>query len=592
MQICIEQEHNRLFGIAMKKTFFLIVGLSLIMSGMSQQQVSLGEAIHVANLKAEANKTTIRRTYTKNDSLGNPLLYEILLENNMTILVSGNKQCPPILAEFQNGTGMSALNNQDVFPSGFNILMEQYEKNIERCYKVPVSSLRTHQEWDSLLSRNAANYLARNRSEIILMSSQWGDKYSNDSIDNQAYNYYAPTVNGCKCPVGCAAVAMGQIMNYWNYPMFLIADSVIFDWCNMGDDILVTQPCYQTRKEAIGKLLKVCGDAANTVYSCNHSSATKANVKNALSNTFYYHTSSGFTLVPSAPDPNNPELQPFFDLFWDDVNDNINDGRPILCRGIASDNTSHYFVCDGKSSYFRLHFNWGMNGQGDGFFNVLSDLPMGYDFTLNVEMLMNIYPNINITANSDTIKLTDFYSQNLNSAGNIPIYGFVPSTGQVLISASASSSSSWRTIPSGESSIYQAHGEIILQDGFTAENGCDFIARISPCINCHEEDMVYATSPSANTTSIIDLPSPTDIPDAKNIIFPNPTDGELTMNVEGTVESIVIYNLQGQPVGGWHMLAVSDGNVTIDVRPLRSGTYLLCVRTTDGKVTTGRFVRK
>lgn len=405
----------------MKKTLIFIVGITLMMSGLSQQQVSVSEAMHIANLKAEANNTKIQRTFTKNDSLGNPLLYEILLENNITILVSGNKQCPPILAEFYNGTGMSALNNQDVFPGGFNILMEQYEKNIERCYKVPVSSLRTHQEWDSLLSGNAADYLARNRSEIILMSSQWGDKYSNDSIDNQAYNYYAPTVNGCKCPVGCAAVAMGQIMNYWNYPMFLIADSALFDWCNMGDSIVTTQSCYQTCKNAIGKLLKVCGDAANTVYSCNHSSATKTNVKNALSNTFYYHTSSGFTLVPSAPDPNHPELQPFFDLFWDDVNDNINDGRPILCRGIASDNTSHYFVCDGKSSYFRLHFNWGMNGQGDGFFNVLSDLPMGYDFTLNVEMLMNIYPNINITANSDTIKLTEFYSQNLNSAGNIPI---------------------------------------------------------------------------------------------------------------------------------------------------------------------------
>lgn len=559
-----------------------------MMSGLSQQQVSVSEAMHIANLKAEANNTKIQRTFTKNDSLGNPLLYEILLENNITILVSGNKQCPPILAEFYNGTGMSALNNQDVFPGGFNILMEQYEKNIERCYKVPISTLRTHQEWDSLLSGNAADYLARNRSEIILMSSQWGEKYSNDSIDNQAYNYYAPTINGCKCPVGCAAVVMGQIMNYWNYPMFLIADSAMFDWCNMGDSIVTTQSCYQTCKDAISELLIVCSDAANTTYSCNHSTATKTNVKNALSNTFYYHTSSGFIPVPPLPDPNNPDSQLAFDSFWDNVNDNIDDGQPILCRGIASDNTSHYFVCDGKSSYFRLHFNWGGNGQGDGFFNVLSEYPMGYNFTVNVEMLMNIYPNINITTNIDTIKLTDYYTQNLNSAGNIPSYSFVPSTGQVLISASASSSSSWRTIPSGESSIYQAHGEIILQDGFTAENGCDFIAKILPCIGCNPENMAFISNNNVIEESSIQktpLSSHSDL-------FPNPTEGELKMSVGGTVESIVVYNLQGQPVGGWHMLAVSDGNITIDVRPLRSGTYLLCVRTTDGKVTTGRFVRK
>ena len=42
-----------------------------------------------------------------------------------------------------------------------------------------------------------------------------------------AYNYYVTethdncSCNSQRCPAGCVAVAVAQIMKYWNYPVYL-----------------------------------------------------------------------------------------------------------------------------------------------------------------------------------------------------------------------------------------------------------------------------------------------------------------------------------------------------------------------------------
>lgn len=79
----------------------------------------------------------------------------------------------------------------------------------------------------------------------------------------------------------------------------------------------------------------------------------------------------------------------------------------------------------------------------------------------------------------------------------------------------------------------------------------------------------------------------------QHTLYPNPTSGKLTMAVMGEVQDIVIYNTLGQPVGGWNLQVVADDEyITLDVSPLPTGTYLLTVRTTDGKTRTGRFVKQ
>ena len=168
-----------------------------------------------------------------------------------------------------------------------------------------------------------------------------------------------------------------------------------------------------------------------------------------------------------------------------------------------------------------------------------------------------------------------------------------------LISAGPSSPISWRTIPYGATATYQAHEEVLLQDGFTVEEGAEFTAQIVPCPNCENrgEGVVEegpgdsnANPQGADTEEVLNArPS---FPVSLTDLYPNPTSGELTVTAEGEVQAIVIYNAMGQPVGGWNMLSMAGGRITLDVSPLPDGTYLLTVRTIDGKTRTGKFVKQ
>ena len=68
-------------------------------------------------------------------------------------------------------------------------------------------------------------------------------------------------------------------------------------------------------------------------------------------------------------------------------------------------------------------------------------------------------------------------------------------------------------------------------------------------------------------------------------LFPNPTDGPLTMATDGMAEAVFIHDLAGRPVGGWHLDALTETFVTLDVSALRPGTYLLTVVIPSGTVT-------
>ena len=166
-----------------------------------------------------------------------------------------------------------------------------------------------------------------------------------------------------------------------------------------------------------------------------------------------------------------------------------------------------------------------------------------------------------------------------------------------LTSASATSDASWRTIPTGATAVYQAHEEIILQDGFEAQLGCEFEARIEPCEQCEElrressseydEDVARGDYDrnEENLYSTGRVPQTTD-PD----LFPNPTDGPLTMYTDGEPKEVFVHTLDGRPVSGWRLTSHGDNFVTIDVSPLRSGPYLLSVVTSSG-TRTARILR-
>lgn len=180
------------------------------------------------------------------------------------------------------------------------------------------------------------------------------------------FNNLCPTVGTQRCPTGCVATAMAQVMKYWNYPEsgkgrvtcsagWLRLDGIKFEWDKMLDSY--NGDYTKDQANAVATLMQAAGYACNMSYSPNGSGALSINAAKCLSANFKYN-------------PNIQYLQRsyFNATTWADViYAEIAAGRPILYGG-QSTSVGHEFVCDGYDGNGYFHFNWGWGGMSDGYF--------------------------------------------------------------------------------------------------------------------------------------------------------------------------------------------------------------------------------
>ncbi len=172
---------------------------------------------------------------------------------------------------------------------------------------------------------------------------------------------------------GCVATAMAQVMNYYSYPdrgrgsveyeyegnvYAMDFSSVSFQWDQMRDD-------YSTGGDgrAVAELMKACGHAVKMMYGMNASGAYMVDLVPAMTRNFNY--SSRASLIDRSGIPTN---------VWEDmVYDQISQGMPLLMAGRTDPSCysdGHAFICDGYSDSGLFHFNWGWNGDYDGWFSL------------------------------------------------------------------------------------------------------------------------------------------------------------------------------------------------------------------------------
>ena len=574
---------------AMKKIVFNIY-LFVSVLGVCQTRVSSHEAVFCAiramELRDYSNFRVNRVSYDITEQ-GDTLMFEVGMSNGYAVLLSGVKSCIPILAIYKSDVGQSIFLQTDLPAASF--LVSLYRKMIEdqlsgNC-RINIPS-----EWEFFLDTNVITM--NPRAPSYLLATNWQEKESNDGFDSVAYNEQCPIIYGCHTPAGSAAVAMGQVMYYWNYPFSPIANNQQFYWCNMGDALITTDNCYETKRKSISNLLGECGSVTHSNYSCSYTETDPDNVIDAMYSYFHYYCDDEFKRQPFNPDPAHPEYAAPFQNFWDKIEDNIDEGRPII--GFLSEGDErYYFVCDGYDDDFSIHLNWGEERLNGDYFI--------YPFELKAFYLFGVSPKIEFSVGR-RICLSDYYASCSSQIGNIPLYTIVPYTSDTLISASIISNSTWRTIPTGATAVYQAHEEINLEDGFEAEYGCEFEARIEPCEQCENGqrggmvagDGSIDSSFGEQDDTITDdrayaMGEPRNTPLAD--LFPNPTDGLLTMVTDGMAEGVMVFDLLGHPIGGWHLDVLTEALVTLDVSTLLPGPYLLVVSTPSGTFTV-RFLRR
>ena len=192
-------------------------------------------------------------------------------------------------------------------------------------------------------------------------------------------------------PVGCVAMAMAQIMDYYQYPNQGIGThsyyaegygnqtvdfgATTYNWENIPDyltdyNIDVETLCYH------------CGVSVDMYYGTSGSGAYPSDVVFALQTYFGYADSMQFL------NKNN-----YSEEYWDNLLKNeLNHLRPIHYSG-RGDEGGHAFICDGYEDNNYFHFNWGWDGLFNGFYTLDNLNPRTSTFNLSQSAIIGIHPN-------------------------------------------------------------------------------------------------------------------------------------------------------------------------------------------------------
>ena len=205
------------------------------------------------------------------------------------------------------------------------------------------------------------------------------------------------------CPegtvVGTAAVAMGIVMNYHQWPLqgtgthsyhdsqsdtdhSVDFESTSFDWNAMPEDIT---NCTEAQADVMADLFYKCAVAANSKFHSSKTSIYGSLLPPALIGYFKY-----------MPTIRNKEYQ------YEDIKANgyallkkeIDEGRPVIGLVLFNKSYSRYhaFVVDGyKDNVF--HINWCRNGEGNGYYSLDNLNNSGLEFWCDPVFIVGITPN-------------------------------------------------------------------------------------------------------------------------------------------------------------------------------------------------------
>ena len=589
----------------MKKILFCFLIIALTIPTFAQQQVSKDEAINAAINKMknvgypQADRGTIKGVYdyVRNDTV---ILYEVCFMNDLHVILSGSKSCKPIMGYGVINDANSLLNTANFSIEPLTGLIENYMYINDCCIKNQLEPIYKD-EWDNLQTYNQ-----RDDVYIVvepMIQTTWTQYYSNGDI--HAFNYYVQE-NCSSCPddnpfapIGCPAVAMGQIMNYWKYPIKNPNTLLPYEWCDIESNLLrywfgKLRSNYVAEKIAIARLLKDVADEAETVYcalgQCQSGSVEIWDQKQA----FHKYGYKEAKVVRQRYHWNN----------WGNMmKRELDNGRPICYRAGIID--GHFFVMDGYKSDDYFHVNLGkINNTIDWY--TFEDIAEQFGGIINGWQcaIINIYPTVNASYSycdyladqsiQEVPSLIDYY----RNFPNYEPYDITPRHSKVLKSVTEEEDpdGKYRTIPSGKLAAYKAKDKIVLRPGFHAEYGSNFTATIDDCKLCDgKSDIQYSTE--RNEYSNGDDEKLYDYLNSKNesgnaqqeiTVFPNPTTSSFFVSVkDGTIKRCEIFNLFGTEI----MRIDEMDNGTINCSNLVPGIYMLKVTTTNGKTLFTKIIK-
>lgn len=338
---------------------------------------------------------------------GHTLVYEVIFKNNASVLLAGVKSCKAIIGYRYRTGGVSVLNqSSDEVSPGMNIFLEKCCAQInyainEAEYKNFVTS-----EWTDLLKADGKQKFPQQGGLYgPLLTSVWGQTRAYPKVCD-GYNFLVTeTVDKCacadirKCPTGCVATAMAQIIRYWKYPLTSPYTGEQYYWDRMTDTLKAKSPNFKAERLMISRLMRDCGLSAGMHY------CYASKMYGCQSFAWPEKARDGFVATFGFSDKAERKLRSSYGTkSWKAmIIEEIKRGCPVLyaSASLAVNNFAecgHAYVCDGYNANTDMfHFNWGYDGEANGWYSI-DDLvtkvsKLDYNWNHLERMIINIYPS-------------------------------------------------------------------------------------------------------------------------------------------------------------------------------------------------------
>lgn len=429
----------------MKNTLTTLILSILTATAATAGTVSVNDAQKAAanfyHLKSNSRSVvngTLKYTRTEMDGTVDFYVFDFAPAKGF-VIISANDNLTPII-----GYSIESNFNTQFAKTGLNDWMNHAASHIYQAIQDNAqASQKISAQWIAYLQGNKP---AISKSEVVtpLLATAWGQ----DTFYNQACPYNS--TDNQTCQAGCVAVAMAQIMKYWNYPAqgtgSFVYDNVPpnFLW-NYGTQTANFGTTTYNWSAMPNHLNDTNNNVANLIYQCGVAAEMSYGDMNQGG-------SSAYTLASEAPSWHNTAQSAFASYFSYNPNTlqgvieaqytstawvsmletELLEGRPVQYVGYDSIYGGHAWVCDGFDENDNFHMNWGWNGLGNGYFSLNSLSTEGFDFSTKEAALIGIQPNVTlpVQAEPSSYSICQGETVNLISRGpDFATYTWLPSDG-------------------------------------------------------------------------------------------------------------------------------------------------------------------
>lgn len=429
--------------------------------------VAVSEVQDAARNFAASQRTLGLRTVNASQPLSwkaqEPVFYLTRFNEGGWVLTSGDDLLVPVV-------GWAATGNADgALPPALVDWLQAEEQVVLDMRAAGERFEETRSAWNELLTREPgqdAPLLVVPDDVPPMLEARWGQ--------GTPYNSACPVDSagsGDHVYVGCVAVALAQVMDYWNWPL-QGTGSVAYNHALYGlitvdfsqqtyDWNAITPTAYSPE---VAELLFHAGVAVRMDYGVGGSSAQTSMTVNALRQNFGYQSTARMVYRSA-----------YTAQAWQDLmTSELRAGRPIIYRGQGAAG-GHAFDVDGVMDSCWFHINWGWTGNHNGNF-LLSNLnPGSYTFNIAQAAVVGIAP-VGVAVNHPPVVAPLFVQGSENQTLSAVLQGMDEDGDALSYEASAGSVNGnvWTWTPAPN-----ANGNFTFTYRACDGNGCSSTAAIA-----------------------------------------------------------------------------------------------------------------